>query len=477
MSDPSVRLRNAVISGNYFIVTRLLRRYPEFLDNIDPSNGWTNLHYAAFHDRYEVAEILLGLIASRDGGRERTDSVNSSSSPSSVNRITSNSSPREYTQITSEDEIKLDFEHNTVIHAACSGNASHTLSLLLEYFSVCIDQRGKNGFTSSHISTIKDNPNCLSILLENGAYPGIIDDAGNTPLHLALQYGHMKCAQLLVEHKADDTMVNIEGWSPLDLVFDDQIKKEYEEIKKNYEQKMLEQKTSRKYSLSSTVSSELDDSFDYDESLKVSQPTRMRGNSSLSSMEFTGLCTLRNKSVTSLRSGDDSPGSISRHSRLQRKVPPPPLESFANKSPSSVIGLSQTFAPNTNSSPSRRSTISSRNHHLLMRRRRPSATSTITGSSTSTQDKLQHRIIDANTSLVELNDATSKLNDFKSKNDDRLKLDMRLGNFILNNSQESLNSSAESDSGEKATTLGITSMKKSRLLSIPISSMRDRHNT
>ncbi|OBA15172.1 uncharacterized protein OGAPODRAFT_49734, partial [Ogataea polymorpha] len=197
MIDPSVRLRNAIVDGQLPIVVRLLNRYPDLLDNIDPANGWSNLHYAAYHDRLEICDLLLRRIADRARGP------------------------------TAGDEIKLTFQHDTVIHTACSNNAHRSLELLLEYFSVCIDQRGHHGYTASHVCCLANFPLCLSVLLENGAYPNIQDDDGNSPLHLALQYGALECIDLLVAYKADGQLVNNAGWKPEELAYDFEVQSRY----------------------------------------------------------------------------------------------------------------------------------------------------------------------------------------------------------------------------------------------------------
>ncbi|ODV85903.1 hypothetical protein CANARDRAFT_189303, partial [[Candida] arabinofermentans NRRL YB-2248] len=226
MSDPSVRLRNAVIDGNFFIVSRLLKRFPDLVDNINPDNGWSNLHYSAYHDRYQISELILRMISER---RQIIPSSPSSSSLKSSSSLLYTPSVS-YTQITSEDEIKLTFDKDTVIHAACLNNAFNTLQLLLNYFNVCIDQRGSHGYTPSHLCCIHNFPKCLQVLLENGAYPNIQDDDGNTPLHLSLQYALVECCEYLVAYRADDSILNNDGWKPMDLVYSYEMQQKYNSL-------------------------------------------------------------------------------------------------------------------------------------------------------------------------------------------------------------------------------------------------------
>lgn len=385
--DPSLRLRTAIKKGNYFIVVRLLKRYPDLVDNIDPTNGWTNLHYAGYYDRYEISDALLGLISQRNRGRSP-----STSSPSSM-----------YSQITDEDEIRLNFDNDTVIHTTCEGNAVTTLRLLLSYFNVCIDQRGNHGRTPSHVCCAENHPECLAVLLENEAYPNLIDDQGDTPLHVALQYGYMDCAQLLVNYNADDKMVNYAGWTPLDVVNDEETKNKYLEMKHKKD-------TTPTLSLPNTS--------------RISLPSVRKCSLSSSASEDSAT---RDSTVSSLDSMPNM-AQISQESslkgRLQRKPPPTHESPSVSMSGRTLRSNSQTSDPSPTKS---------------MRNRRGYSTSG---------------------SLNDLNDAALKLNDFKSKNQDRLKLDIRLGN-ILNRSQESLELSPQEET-----------QKKSKILSIPISSLR-----
>ncbi|GME97834.1 unnamed protein product [[Candida] boidinii] len=278
MIDPSIRLRKAIIDGNFFITTRLLDRYPDFIDNINPENGWSNLHYSSYYDRLEITKILLNLIYKRylnnknlkikekflknlilNNHHPTNTKINTNNSDfndtnsdithntdienenavfddedeiiddedidDAVDSIDDNddddyrddeyynnaNNNESYTQINSEDEILLTFKQNTVIHLAASNNSYSTLELLLNYFNVCIDQRGENGYTPSHISCLKGFPNCLKVLLNNGAYPNIQDNNGNLPLHLAMSYGYLECIILLIKFNSKDDTKNNDG--------------------------------------------------------------------------------------------------------------------------------------------------------------------------------------------------------------------------------------------------------------------------
>ncbi|CAF4394793.1 unnamed protein product, partial [Rotaria magnacalcarata] len=55
------------------------------------------------------------------------------------------------------------------------------------------------------------------ILLRRGANVNEQSTSGDTPLHLACQYGHNEIVQLLLFHQADPTIVNRRILTSLDL--------------------------------------------------------------------------------------------------------------------------------------------------------------------------------------------------------------------------------------------------------------------
>lgn len=522
MSDPAVRIRKAIINGNYFIVKRLLKRYPDLLDNIDPENGWTNLHYAAFYDRYEIAEIILGQLLVRV--RNTKNEVSSSQSPVSKSQGSrkrgssygSNTSPfpNNYTQITSEDEIKLDFKRNTVLHAACLGNSSHTLRLLLEYFSVCIDQRGDHGYTPSHICCLKNHSDCLKILLQNGSYPDIVDDDGNTPLHLALQYGFLLCAQSLLSANASDAMVNNQGWSPLDVVYNFETKEKYLTLKKELAKNTAEKEPKlpdhqarasnsnssvirppidsiptfrhRKYSLSSSLSSDFED-----DNIESSPGSAWKLNNK-GSTDALGLTTLRNSSGISFRSEGTGHSSDGYYGSVRRRAPPSVnVSEFTSIKRSPVSSQSDIPSPlgttSTTTPPAKSSSMTGRNFRsyslnddISPTRHSGTSLNDLTQTTTKNSPRYSRRMSSASSkrswsmykplnlanSMSELE--TSRTGETKTTKREGLNLDTKLGNHTNNNSQESLHSPLSNISDHN---------RRSRILNIPIASLRGRRPT
>lgn len=539
MTDPSIRLRNAIKEDNYFIASRLLKRFPGLLDNIDPSNGWSNLHYSAYHNNYQISELLLKGIHNRFVSTSiRFAEQDSPAKPKSSAM---------YSQITDEDEIKLTFEKQTVLHVACLGDAAATLNLLLSYFNVCLDQRDMKGDTPSHICCTQGFSDCLSILLEKGAYPNIQDNNGDTLLHKAFQYSNIKCLELLIKYNADDQLLNNVGWKPVDVAFNTDIIQEYKTLKSgsvnrvptdtvlvaktpqtkyapvkvtqnnvssisfipsnhnsstaNYPPRIsLPSIQPRKYSLSSMLSDEYVDRFDPHDDTRSSSSSK---NSRTSSPTGTSSPHLFMPRKTPQAGTNES-----NHQVTNKRYPQPPAISSSissNGQGSTVSSPRRSNASNNSmqeSPTSKRSSLSTRtfrsNSQLSevspLKGEHPQLVQQSTGSSAikSGSSTPRHSFqggYRSNSSYpvpLQVEEASSKLHDLKLKNVDRLKLDTKLGNIINNTSQENLvtspatsqhhgGSSATDSNDNKSTSLDLS--KRSKILSIPILSSRGRHNT
>lgn len=125
LAEPSTRLRDAIIEGNLLIVKRLLRRHPELLTNINPANGWSSLHYAAYHGRYLICVHLIQL------GHDK-------------------------------HEIIKTFKGNTCVHLALINGHEQTTHLLLQHFPRFINEKGEHGRTPVHFACMYDHFQCLS---------------------------------------------------------------------------------------------------------------------------------------------------------------------------------------------------------------------------------------------------------------------------------------------------------------------------
>ncbi|KAG7751387.1 hypothetical protein KL912_000520 [Ogataea haglerorum] len=391
--------------------------------------------------------------------------------------------PRSYAQITSEDEIKLTFQHDTVIHTACSNNAHRSLELLLAYFSVCIDQRGHHGYTASHVCCVANFALCLGVLLENGAYPNIQDDDGNSPLHLALEYGALDCIDLLVAYKADGQLVNNAGWKPEDLAYDFEVLSRYKAMQTRPPALAslpslasqpsdapgpLNAKVSlpsiqhRKFSLSSHASSDSDTDDQYvGDSNSVSTSSSLRLTRDPSPVSDAAQGPSSSNSLASVH--EHRPG-------LARKAPPTPPRKLSIPPPASVTSSLSTQSP-----ASKRSSMSMRNFR--------SNSQTSESSPMKPQNRLSRPHAQSSPVVPENEPVpvpASKLSNFRLQNENRVKLGLKLDSMMR--SQESLAQEAASEPGVPRVMRSNTepaadhAQKRSRILSIPIASLRSRKN-
>lgn len=197
LPDPSLRLREAIREGNLLIVKRLLRRFPDLLTNIDPSNGWSSLHYASYHGRYLVCVLLIQL------GHDR-------------------------------HEILKTFKGNTCVHLALMNGHEQTTHLLLQHFPQFINKAGEYGMTPVHIACVHDYFQCLSLLIGVGANLVVKDENGNTPMHLCLEYGSTNCIKMLLSeiNTSEESMRNNDDWKPSDVAKTTDLAKYYNKLRK-----------------------------------------------------------------------------------------------------------------------------------------------------------------------------------------------------------------------------------------------------
>lgn len=199
LRDPSIRLKEAIINGNILIVKIILRRWPELLDDIDSKNGWNCLHYASFYGRYLICVFLMQL------GRGKL-------------------------------ELLRTFKNNLPIHLSLFNGHEQTTHLLLQHSPQILDAKGYSGWTPAHISCLHNYPKCLSLLISLGCNLINTDDEGNTPLHIAMEYGSVDCMKLLlIEFQQDEMLIkNNSGWTPLEVTQTYEMEKLFEKMQKNF---------------------------------------------------------------------------------------------------------------------------------------------------------------------------------------------------------------------------------------------------
>ncbi|CAI2385427.1 unnamed protein product [Moneuplotes crassus] len=106
----------------------------------------------------------------------------------------------------------------TAIFNACKIQSSTILELLIRY-KVDLNVVNNKGDYPLHITCIQGNRMMCQYLLAKGkANPNVQNKiSNNTPLHIAIERGHIDCAVLLLKFGATNTVLNINGQKPFDL--------------------------------------------------------------------------------------------------------------------------------------------------------------------------------------------------------------------------------------------------------------------
>lgn len=178
VNDPAARLRWAIVNDNLSLVTRIVRRYPDLLQQRDPANGWTSLHYAGYYGHYLICVFLI------NQGHDK-------------------------------DEISLDFDRNTPLHLAAQKNQEQTVHYLAQHIRRCLDWRNDQMESALMVAAKMGHQPCITLLLDFGANVDLPGPSGNRAIHIAAAYGHIKAIRTLVDRGADTSTSNSLGFTPL----------------------------------------------------------------------------------------------------------------------------------------------------------------------------------------------------------------------------------------------------------------------
>ena len=145
-----------------------------------------------------------------------------------------------------------DDENNTPLHvAALSGNKEVVL-FLIEDLGFDINIRGVNGYSLLHSACHNGHLNLTKALCKFMS-PLIVDEDGNTPLHISSIRGHSECVETLLQHDAPILIRNASGKTPIDLAtgdarlaLDQYMKQNQNKIQVNYG--IMQEHAKKKYS-------------------------------------------------------------------------------------------------------------------------------------------------------------------------------------------------------------------------------------
>jgi ankyrin repeat protein len=161
--------------GNVDELREQLQRH-KYLVNLQDSEGWTPLHWAASF-RTSVIPMLI------ENGASVTIQDNDGSTP---------------------------------LHLACRASKPKATALLIKYSSP-VNQADRFGRTPLHRAARFGTPQSMIMLIEAGALIDVPDKDGSTPLYLAVQSRRADNIQVLIGYDAFANAENDKGLSPLKL--------------------------------------------------------------------------------------------------------------------------------------------------------------------------------------------------------------------------------------------------------------------
>ncbi|XP_006656592.2 probable E3 ubiquitin-protein ligase XBOS36 [Oryza brachyantha] len=121
--------------------------------------------------------------------------------------------------------------NRTALHMAAAGGHVKCVRLLLADAAGdrdgYVNKAASGGVTALHLAALHGHVDCVHLLIDEhgslaaqtlpcAAPPMVSIGAGSTPLHYAACGGEVKCCQILVSRGADRTVINCNGWLPID---------------------------------------------------------------------------------------------------------------------------------------------------------------------------------------------------------------------------------------------------------------------
>ena len=113
--------------------------------------------------------------------------------------------------------------HECPIIAACSGNSTECVKLLLEYNSYP-HRRDNKGNSAIHIACEYGNIEIIKLLLNCGVSINCQNSHGKTPLYVACMEKQLKCVLFLINEGADVNIPDSDGRTPLLACYEPKIK-------------------------------------------------------------------------------------------------------------------------------------------------------------------------------------------------------------------------------------------------------------
>uniref|UniRef100_A0A8C1KBN0 Ankyrin repeat domain 52a n=1 Tax=Cyprinus carpio TaxID=7962 RepID=A0A8C1KBN0_CYPCA len=182
--------------------------------------GRTPLHYAAANGRYQCVVVLVGAGAEVNE-RDRSGCIPLHYSAAStafcrcVEHLLDNGAAPSLCNTKG---------YSAVHYAAAHGNKQNlelvrlifTLMLSTMCFNTLVDKESNGSVSPLHLAVESGHWECVTVLIESGAYVDACDPVGRSVLYVASQKGHARCVELLLCQSASCLLAEHRSkWGPL----------------------------------------------------------------------------------------------------------------------------------------------------------------------------------------------------------------------------------------------------------------------
>jgi uncharacterized protein len=240
-ADPSNRLREAIIANDISLVERFLKARPWLLQNPDfEDKSNTSLHLAAIYGHKEIAELLISL------GHDRSPDED----------------PQYHIYSARTDNLGISVNHDghSPLHLAAIYSREPLVELLCSQFPHTVNRRDYEGRTPLHLASSAhvmpltaivqsaknsrpmEDLTIIETLIRYGGEVNAQDNAGNTCLHNATAWGHLKAVRALIQAGADPLCSNFAGWAPHNYSLTVQADVYYRNLVAEWEKRKAEEK-------------------------------------------------------------------------------------------------------------------------------------------------------------------------------------------------------------------------------------------
>ncbi|KAF8476134.1 ankyrin repeat-containing domain protein [Kalaharituber pfeilii] len=198
MIDVSIRLRRAILRNDLLLVKRILKNSPLSLHNPDELTANTSLHLAASQpNSLPIVQHLVDTLDHEAAGVSRNN------------------------------------DGDTPLMVACTANNLEVVEFLGKRFPKAADWKNKMGLTGLIIAAKMGHDGIVTALLDLGPEWVDIDATdgnGNTALHYASAYGHLKTIRILIERGANPHLPNRQKWTAEQFSFSIQAEQYFKQL-------------------------------------------------------------------------------------------------------------------------------------------------------------------------------------------------------------------------------------------------------